>query len=95
MGANLAENPHGRPDRWITDFNDMSLEGTSDYALQFKHVKATVKLERDTNRREVTRLNWWMYGEKRPALRKTLTKICLANSLFLEFLNGLYSFLHL
>ncbi|MFM6475446.1 MAG: DNA methyltransferase, partial [Dolichospermum sp.] len=26
MGANLAQNPHGKPERWIIDFVDMSLE---------------------------------------------------------------------
>jgi hypothetical protein len=34
-----------------------------------------VKLERDTNRREVTRLNWWKYGEKRPAMRKAIAPL--------------------
>jgi hypothetical protein len=26
MGANLAKNPHGLPERWIIDFNDMPIE---------------------------------------------------------------------
>jgi hypothetical protein len=72
MGANLAKNPHGKPDRWIIDFNDLSLEDASDYELPFNHVKINVKPERDKNRREVTKLNWWKYGEKRPAMRKAL-----------------------
>lgn len=53
----------------------MSLEDASDYALPFEHVKANVKPERDTNRREVTRLNWWKYGEKRPAMRKAIASL--------------------
>jgi SAM-dependent methyltransferase len=73
--TSLAKNPHGKPERWIIDFNDMSLEDASDYALPFEHIKATVKHERDTNRREVTQLNWWKYGEKRPAMRKALTSL--------------------
>lgn len=72
MGANLAQNPHGKPDRWIIDFNDMSLEDASDYRLPFQHVKTHVKPERDKNRRESTKLNWWKYGEKRPAMRKAI-----------------------
>lgn len=69
MGANLAQNPLGKPERWIIDFNDMSLEDASDYELPFDHVKIFVKPERDKNRRDVTKLNWWKYGEKRPAMR--------------------------
>lgn len=74
-GTNLANNPHGLPDRWIIDFNDMSLEDASDCTLPFEHVKTTVKPEREKNRREATRFNWWKYGEKRPAMRKALAPL--------------------
>ncbi|WP_242040465.1 hypothetical protein [Anabaena subtropica] len=33
MGANLAKNPHGKPERWLIDFNDMSIEEASNYQL--------------------------------------------------------------
>jgi hypothetical protein len=72
MGANLAKNPHGKPDRWIIDFNEMAIEDASDYSLPFQHIQATVKPERDKNRRDTTRLNWWKYGEKRPAMRNAI-----------------------
>lgn len=75
MGANLAKNPHGEPERWIIDFNDMSLEDASDFALPFDHVKTFVKPQRDENRREVTRINWWKYGEKRPAMREVIAPL--------------------
>lgn len=75
MGSNLAKNPHGIPERWIIDFNDMSLEDAIEYKLLFEHLKKTVKPERDKNRREVTRINWWKYGEKRPAMRTALTPL--------------------
>nr|WP_236116972.1 DNA methyltransferase [Hassalia byssoidea] len=71
-GEKLANNPNGIPERWIIDFNDMSIEEASNYSLPFKHVKSNVKPERDKNRREVTKTNWWKYGEKRPAMRKAL-----------------------
>jgi type II restriction/modification system DNA methylase subunit YeeA len=77
MGANLARNPHGKPERWIIDFNDMSLEDASDYKLPFQHLKTYVKPERDKNRREVTKLNWWKYGEKRPAMRGAMATLSL------------------
>ncbi|MFM6209269.1 MAG: class I SAM-dependent DNA methyltransferase, partial [Planktothrix sp.] len=51
MGANLAKNPHGLPDRWIIDFNDMTFEEASRYQLPFEHIKRNVKPERDKNRR--------------------------------------------
>ncbi|MEH2360963.1 DNA methyltransferase [Nostoc sp.] len=75
MGANLAKNPHGTPERWIIDFNDMSIEEASDYQLPFEHIKAFVKPERDNNRRDVTKINWWKYGEKRPAMRNALSPL--------------------
>jgi hypothetical protein len=75
MGSNLAKNPLGKPERWIIDFNDMSLEDAIEYKLPFEWVKANVKPERDKNRREVTRVNWWKYGEKRPAMRKALASL--------------------
>jgi SAM-dependent methyltransferase len=75
MGANLAQNPHGKPDRWIIDFNDMSIEDASDYQLPFEYIKQAVKPQRDKNRRDVTRINWWKYGEKRPAMRNAISSL--------------------
>ncbi|MBP0002225.1 MAG: class I SAM-dependent DNA methyltransferase [Cyanobacteria bacterium SBC] len=75
MGKNLARNPHGEPDRWIIDFNNMSLEDASEYRVPFEHVKKYVKPERDKNRRKSTQLNWWKYGEKRPAMRKAIAPL--------------------
>ena len=72
MGSNLAKNPNGLPHRWIVDFNDLKLEDACSYALPFEHVKTHVKPSRENNRREVTRLNWWKHGEKRPAMRNAI-----------------------
>ncbi|KAM3090727.1 DNA methyltransferase, partial [Phormidesmis sp. 146-12] len=76
-GINLAKNPHGSPDDWIIDFDDMSLEEASDYRLPFEHIKSTVKPERDKNRREVRRLNWWKFGENSPKMRRFLKPLSL------------------
>ena len=73
--SDLAKTPSGVPERWIIDFNNMSLEEAGDYRLPFLHVKANVKPERDSNRRETTKLNWWQYGEKRPALRDAISTL--------------------
>ncbi|GCL44283.1 DNA modification methyltransferase [Dolichospermum planctonicum] len=74
-GADLTDKPNGIPSRWIIDFNDMTLEEASDYEIIFAHIQNTVKIERENNRREVTKLNWWQYGEKRPGMRKAIKNI--------------------
>ncbi|MFM6220414.1 MAG: class I SAM-dependent DNA methyltransferase, partial [Dolichospermum sp.] len=66
MGANLAKNPHGKPERWIIDFNDMSIEEASDYQLPFEHIKTYVKYERDSNRDEKAKNYWWKFLRPRP-----------------------------
>ncbi|WP_342596938.1 DNA methyltransferase [Cyanobacterium aponinum UTEX 3222] len=68
----LTKNPHGKPSRWIIDFNDLDLELACDYQQPFQYVKENVKPERDKNRRETTRLNWWKFGEKRPLMREAI-----------------------
>ncbi len=71
----LAKGIDGAPSRWIIDFNDMSLERASEYAIPFEHVKTYVKPERENNRREFTRDHWWQYGEKRPLLRSKISSL--------------------
>lgn len=77
MGANLAKNPHGKPERWIIDFNDMSFEKAITYYFPFEYIKSFVKPERENNRREVIKINWWKYGEKRPAMRNAISSLSL------------------
>jgi hypothetical protein len=55
----------------------MSIEDASEYKLPFEHIKQTVKPQRDDNRRDVTKLNWWKYGEKRPAMRNAISSLSL------------------
>lgn len=75
MGANLAQEVNGLPDRWIIDFANMSLEEASSYKLPFEHVKKYVKPARGKNRREVRRINWWKHGENASAMRNTLSSL--------------------
>jgi hypothetical protein len=74
-GVNLVKNPHGRPERWIIDFSDMSIEEVSEYVLPFEQVKNGVKPERDKNRRTTRRINWWKFGENAPKMRRTLAPL--------------------
>ena len=73
MGANLAQNPHGKPERWIIDFSDMTLEDASDYTLPFQHIKTHVKPERDKNREAVLREKWWRFKRTNEAMRTATT----------------------
>jgi hypothetical protein len=77
MGSNLAKNSLGKPDRWIIDFADMDLEEAERYAAPFRQVQELVRPERMRNRRESTRVNWWRYGEKRPAMRNATSALDL------------------
>ncbi len=75
MGANLAKYPHRKPERWIIDFNDLSLEDASDYELPFNHVKINVKPERETNRAKRARDYWWQLFATRPAMRQAISNL--------------------
>jgi hypothetical protein len=70
MGSDLAQSPHGKPDRWIIDFSNMPIEDASEYRLPFDHVKKYVKPERDQNREAVLREKWWRFKRTNEALRK-------------------------
>ena len=76
VASNLATNPHGKPDRWIIDFDDMSLEEASNYVLPFEHIKKTVKPARSNNRRKVRKENWWKFGDNSSKMRQETADLC-------------------
>jgi type II restriction/modification system DNA methylase subunit YeeA len=71
----LTDNPNGKPDRWIIDFQNMSIEEISDYELPFKWVEEKVKPERIGNRETVLREKWWRFKRTNEAMRKALTPL--------------------
>ena len=71
----LTDVPLGTPRRWIIDFNNMSLEEAEAFPSAFEQVQRLVKPMRMENRREVTKLNWWKFGEKRPAMRARIESV--------------------
>ncbi|TAF34171.1 MAG: class I SAM-dependent DNA methyltransferase, partial [Oscillatoriales cyanobacterium] len=75
MGANLAKNPNCVPDRWIIDFDDMTIEEASNYELPFNRLKSTISIERQNNRNEALKLNWWKYEGKRLGMRTTIAPL--------------------
>jgi SAM-dependent methyltransferase len=75
MGANLAQNPHGKPERWIIDFSNMSIEESSNYDLPFEHIKVNVKPEREKNREAVMREKWWRFKRTNEAMRTAISTL--------------------
>ena len=71
----LTDNPNGKPSRWIIDFQDMSIEEVSDYVLPFRHVRDSVKPEREKNREAVMREKWWRFKRTNAAMRKALAPL--------------------
>lgn len=56
----------------VIDFFGMTQDQAARYSQPFQRVIERVKPERDTNNRDFRRLNWWLFGEPNPALRKML-----------------------
>jgi len=75
MGSDLAQSPHGKPDRWIIDFSNMPIEDASEYKLPFEHVKKYVKPEREQNREAVLREKWWRFKRTNEALRNAVSSL--------------------
>ena len=46
-----------------------------EFPIAYQHVRLNVKPERDSNRREIRRKNWWLFGETVPALREAVISL--------------------
>mgnify|MGYP000492356361 CR=1 FL=1 len=67
-GRDLVE---GKSERFIIDFFGLSAEEASQsYPRLWQHILAAVKPFREQVRRDNHRLNWWIFGEARPAMRE-------------------------
>ncbi len=76
LGANdLTKNPHGKPDRWIIDFHNLSLENASNYQLPFEYIKENVKPEREKNRSKKAREYWWKFGGNAQTMREKIKNL--------------------
>ena len=72
-GLDLTRRPR---DMWIIDFGwEMSESEAAMYEEPFAHVFEHVKPERDKNRREAYRKNWWRHVEARPAMWEAIDKL--------------------
>ncbi|MEG5016285.1 MULTISPECIES: DNA methyltransferase [unclassified Microcoleus] len=75
MGANLAKTPNCKPERWIIDFNDMSMEEASNYELPLQHIRIHVKPEREQNREAILREKWWRFKRTNQGMRKAIAPL--------------------
>jgi type II restriction/modification system DNA methylase subunit YeeA len=57
---------------WIIDFNERTLSDSTLYEAPFEYVKQNVKPMRDTIRRERHKKEWWLYGETRQGMRRSI-----------------------
>jgi hypothetical protein len=88
-GDDLNNDPDQRPSRWVINFFDWSEEKARSYPDCFEILEKRVKPERqrwklDENDNEIIGTyalrkplpqKWWIYGEKRPALYETISKL--------------------
>lgn len=82
MGMNLATNPHGTPDRYIIDFNEMAFENAIQYKEIIEDVRVHVKEKiRDKKKEKNLREKWWIFKRVNKPLRVELSKInfCFAS----------------
>lgn len=78
-GQDLNSSPTQKPSRWVINFWDWSIERAMQYEELFKIVEKKVKPERQRRNekgefvlRKPLPQNWWIYGEKQPALYHTI-----------------------
>jgi hypothetical protein len=71
---NLTSNPLGQTQRWIIDFNDLSIEEADAYALPFAHTREHVRPERLASKNKDLHVTWWLHWRARPAMRRALER---------------------
>lgn len=81
-GDDLNGRPDASPSRWVVDFNDLDEVNAARYELPWARVEALVRPERQRvkdNGQYVLRAplpqRWWQFADKRPAMRRAITKL--------------------
>lgn len=69
-GEDLNSRPDTSAARWVIDFTGYCEQCAARYALPYGRLVETVKGERARNNRKVYRDDWWLFAERRPALRR-------------------------
>ncbi|MDQ4491747.1 hypothetical protein RBS60_16220 [Sinomonas sp. ASV486] len=71
-GEDITERPDQTPSRWTIDFGLRALEEARQYPAALDIVRNRVRPIRETNNRKVYRDIWWLFGENRPGMRRSL-----------------------
>jgi type I restriction-modification system DNA methylase subunit len=71
-GEDVNSRPATDSSRWIIDFNNMPEAVAKTYELPYQRLLTQVKPDRQKNNRKVYRDYWWLYAEKRPAMRAAI-----------------------
>jgi len=72
-GRDLVQRTRGL---WVLDFYGLAEgEVRQKFPAAFQHLSDTVKPERESNRREVRRRNWWIFGEPASVSRPVLASV--------------------
>jgi hypothetical protein len=72
-GEEVNDSPTHTPHRHVIDFADLTLEEAEKWPELLAIVREKVKPYRNTVKRDVHRLRWWQYGERRPGLRAAMS----------------------
>ena len=73
-GDEITSSPTLEHHRYVIDFNDFPIEKASEWPELLQIVRDKVKPDRDKQKRKPLREKWWIYADKRPALRAELAK---------------------
>lgn len=68
----LTSRPDFSASRWAIDFNALPEREAAKFTEPFAHIISDVKPERMKVNRKAIRDNWWIYGDRRPALRAAI-----------------------
>jgi hypothetical protein len=72
-GRDLAQRPRGV---FVIDLFGLEIEQVRErFPAVYQHLVENVKPERDHNKRDYRRINWWLFGENIPEARKALFSV--------------------
>lgn len=75
-GEEVNGHPQQKAHRWVIDLGDASLQAVrSSCPDLLRIVERKVKPERDNNKREARRKNWWRFGDRQPGLLDAISKL--------------------
>jgi hypothetical protein len=76
IGRDLVQKPE---ERYLIDFFGLTVdEARERFPALYQHILIKVKPERDLNRRDTRRKNWWLFGENAPKLRRAVARLSRA-----------------